>query len=415
MQYLRSHNSLTSPRMRERHRRASKPVVPATRATHDKIPCFRPVIGDEEIAAATAVLRSGWLTTGPKAREFEEKFAAYMGPDVEAVAVNSATAGLHLAAEACGIGPGDEVIVPTLTFTASASVIRYLGAEVVLVDVEESSRCIDLDHAERRLTPRCKAIMPVHFAGFPCDMAKVLAFARRHGLKVIEDAAHAMPARRDGRLIGAWESDACVFSFYACKPITTGEGGMIVTRNAETAARARVMRTHGLNRDAFDRFRNVGASWAYDVIAPGFKYNLTDVAAAIGVVQLSRAETLQASRQRAAERYLRKLADLPLDCPAAAPPDGLHSWHMFPIRVHQHARANRDDLIAGLAAEGIGTSVHYRPLHEMTYWKERYHCEQSEFPVASRYFEGAVTLPLFAGMTDAEVDRVATAVRAILA
>jgi len=337
-----------------------------------------------------------------------------MGRDVEAIAVNSATAGLHLAAEACGIGPGDEVIVPTLTFTASASVIRYLGAEVVLVDVEESTRCIDLDHAERRLTPRCKAIMPVHFAGFPCDMTKVQAFARRHGLKVIEDAAHAMPARHDGRLIGSWESDACVFSFYACKPITTGEGGMIVTRTAEIATRARVMRTHGLNRDAFDRFRNVGASWAYDVVAPGFKYNLTDVAAAIGVVQLSRVDTLQASRQRAAECYLRKLADLPLDCPAAAPPGGLHAWHMFPIRLHQNARANRDDLIAGLTAEGIGTSVHYRPLHEMTYWKGRYHCEQSEFPVASRYFEGAVTLPLFAGMTDAEVDRVATAVRAIL-
>jgi dTDP-4-amino-4,6-dideoxygalactose transaminase len=414
MQYLRPHNSLTSPGMRAPHRRASKPIAPATRAAPDKIPCFRPVIGDEEIAAATAVLRSGWLTTGPKAREFEEKFAAYMGRDIEAIAVNSATAGLHLAAEACGIGPGDEVIVPTLTFTASASVIRYLGAEVVLVDVEEGTRCIDLDHAERRLTPRCKAIMPVHFAGFPCDMTKILAFARRHGLKVIEDAAHAMPARRDGRLIGSWDSDACVFSFYACKPITTGEGGMIVTRNAEIAARARVMRTHGLNRDAFDRFRNVGASWAYDVVAPGFKYNLTDVAAAIGVVQLSRAETLQASRQRAAERYLRKFSDLPVDCPATAPPGGLHSWHMFPIRVRQSARANRDDLIAGLTAEGIGTSVHYRPLHEMTYWKERYHCEQSEFPVASRYFEGAVTLPLFAGMTDAEVDRVATAVQAIL-
>lgn len=414
MQYLRPQRSLNAPGLRNRTRRASRSFVQKTPVAPSSIPCFRPAIGEEEIAAATAVLRSGWLTTGPKAREFEQKFAAFMGDGVEAVAVNSATAGLHLAAEACGIGPGDEVIVPTLTFTASASVIRYLGAEVVLVDVEEKTRCIDLDHAERRLTPRCKAIMPVHFAGFPCDMTKVQAFARRHGLKVIEDAAHAMPARHDGRLIGSWESDACVFSFYACKPITTGEGGMIVTRNAEIAARARVMRTHGLNRDAFDRFRNVGASWAYDVVAPGFKYNLTDVAAAIGVVQLSRAETLQASRQKAAECYLRKLRDLPLDCPAAAPPGGLHAWHMFPIRLHRNARANRDDLIAGLTAEGIGTSVHYRPLHEMTYWKERYHCEQSEFPVASRYFEGAVTLPLFAGMTDAEVDRVANAVHAIL-
>jgi len=414
MQYLRSHRSSTSPRMRERHRRASKPFVPLTCAAPAGIPCFRPVIGEAEIAAATAVLQSGWLTTGPKAREFEEKFAAFMGGDVEAVAVNSATAGLHLAAEACGIGPGDEVIVPTLTFTASASVIRYVGAEVVLVDVDESTRCIDLNHAERRLTPRCKAIMPVHFGGFPCDMAKVLAFARHHSLKVIEDAAHALPARRDGRLIGSLESDACVFSFYASKPITTGEGGMIVTRDPEIAARARVMRTHGLNRDAFDRFRKIGASWAYDVVAPGFKYNLTDVAAAIGVVQLSRAETLQASRQRAAERYLEKLAGLPLDCPASAPPGGLHAWHMFPIRVHQDARANRDEVIAGLTVEGIGTSVHYRPLHEMTYWKERYRCEPSEFAVANRYFAGAVTLPLFAGMTDAQVDRVAASVREIL-
>jgi dTDP-4-amino-4,6-dideoxygalactose transaminase len=412
MQFLRPHRSLTSARVRGR--RASKSLAPVSHVAPAGIPCFRPVIGEEEIAAATAVLRSGWLTTGPKAREFEQKFAHFMGGDVETVAVNSATAGLHLAAEACGIGPGDEVIVPTLTFTASASVIRYLGAEVVLVDIEESTRCIDLDHAERCLTPRCKAIMPVHFAGFPCDMTKVLAFARHHGLKVIEDAAHAMPARRDGHLIGSWESDACVFSFYACKPITTGEGGMIVTRNSEIAARARVMRTHGLNRDAFDRFRKVGASWAYDVVAPGFKYNLTDVAAAIGVVQLSRAETLQALRQRAAERYLKTLAGLRLDCPIPAPPGGLHAWHMFPIRVHQNARASRDDLIMGLAAEGIGTSVHYRPLHEMTYWKERYHYEPRDFPIASRYFAGAVTLPLFAGMTDAEVDRVVAVVREIL-
>src|SRR3984957_12011945 len=207
-----------------------------------RIPFFQPSIGDREVEAAVAVLQSGWLTTGRKCREFEERFADLLGGGVEAVAVNSATAGLHLAAEACGIGPGDEVIVPTLTFTATASVIRYLGAEIVLADVEEKTRCIDLDDAERRLTPRCKAIIPVHFGGLPCDMTKVMAFARRHGLKVIEDAAHAMPARFDGRLIGSLDSDACVFSFYACKPITTGEGGMIATRDPKIAARARVMR-----------------------------------------------------------------------------------------------------------------------------------------------------------------------------
>jgi dTDP-4-amino-4,6-dideoxygalactose transaminase len=391
--------------------RAIDPSAPEA-APH--IPCFQAAIGEEEIAAATAVLRSGWLTTGPKAREFEQRFAAFIGRDIEAIAVSSATAGLHLAVEACGLGPGDEVLVPTLTFTASASVIRHVGAEVVLVDVDDRTRTIDLQDAERRLTPRCKAIMPVHFGGFPCDMAAVLKFARQHGLKVIEDAAHALPATHDGRLIGDWESDACVFSFYATKPITTGEGGMIVTRDRRLAARARVMRSHGLDRDALDRFRKVGASWAYDVVAPGFKYNMTDLAAAIGTVQLARAEALRSSRQESAERYLARLAGLPLDCPAPAPAGSLHAWHMFPVRIHETARVSRDDLIAGLGAAGIGTSVHYRPLHQMTYWKDRHHFGPSEFPVADRYFTGAVTLPLFPGMSDAQVDRVAATVRDLL-
>jgi dTDP-4-amino-4,6-dideoxygalactose transaminase len=403
----------TAPATSARPRRASK--APALKAQPPAgIPCFRPIVGQEEIEAVVTVLRSGWLTTGSKASEFEQKFAAFLGGGIAAVAVSSATAGLHLAAEACGIGSGDAVIVPTLTFTATASVIRYLGAEVILVDVEENTYAIDLDHAARRLKPNCKAIMPVHFGGYPCDMQKVQSFARRHGLKIIEDAAHALPARRDGCLIGAGNSDACVFSFYATKPITTGEGGMIVTRDPQIAARARMMRTHGLNRDAFDRFRKVGASWAYDVVAPGFKYNLTDVAAAIGVVQLGRAETLQRARQRAAERYLEQLKGLPIDCPAPAPRGCLHSWHLFPICVHDTARATRDELIAALSAEGIGTSVHYRPLHQMTYWRERYGSRPNDFPIADRYFAGALTLPLFAGMSDDQVDRVVEVVRDVL-
>ncbi len=413
MQYLPTTDAFTRRRI-NRARRLAKGQVPIGKERPTNIPCFRPAIGEEEIKAVAAVLRSGWLTTGPKAREFEQKFAAFLGGDVEAVAVSSATAGLHLAAEACGIGPGDEVIVPTLTFTATASVIRYLGAEVVLVDVEEGTHTIDLERAARRLTPRCKAIMPVHFGGLPCDMAKVLEFARRHGLMVIEDAAHAIPARSNGRMIGALESDACVFSFYANKPITTGEGGMVVTRDPRIAERVRLMRTHGLNRDAFDRFRKVGASWAYDVLAPGFKYNLTDAAAAIGVVQLGRAEALRSSRQQAAERYLGQLGGLPLDCPVAAPAGDLHSWHLFTIRIHETAPATREDLIANLAVEGIGSSVHYRPLHHMTYWKEHCAFEPGEFPVADRYFAGAVTLPLFPGMTDAEVDRVVAVLRKVL-
>jgi dTDP-4-amino-4,6-dideoxygalactose transaminase len=414
MQYLRPTHSLALDPAPARPKRASTAPTPQTRTDPARIPCFQPVIGDAEIRAVNAVLRSGWLTTGSKAREFERKFAEFLGGDVQAVAVTSATAGLHLAAEACGIGPGDEVIVPTLTFTATGSVIRYLGAEVVLVDVEENTRTIDLEHAARQLTPRTKAIMPVHFGGFPCDMAKVLDFARRHGIKVIEDAAHALPTRRDGRLIGSWESDACVFSFYATKPITTGEGGMIVTRDPQIADRARMMRTHGLNRDAFDRFRKVGASWDYDVVAPGYKYNLTDVAAAVGVVQLERAELLQAARQRAAVRYFEQLNGLPFDCPAPAPIGSLHSWHLFPIRIHETARATRDDLIEALTAAGIGTSVHYRPLHQMTYWKNRYPSGPNDFPVADRYFAGAVTLPLFPGMTDEQIDRVADVVHQVL-
>jgi dTDP-4-amino-4,6-dideoxygalactose transaminase len=378
------------------------------------IPFFRPAITSDELEAVNAVLRSGWLTTGPKTREFEEKFAAFLGGGVEAVAVNSGTAGLHLAAEACGIGPGDSVIVPTLTFTATAEVIRYLGAEIVLVDVEPGTHVIDLGDAERHLTPSCKAIMPVHFGGLPCDMDAMLDFARRKGLKVIEDAAHALPAHRDGRLVGTWDSDACIFSFYANKPITTGEGGMLVTRSPKIAARARLMRTHGLNRDAFNRFHKVGASWAYDIVAPGFKYNMADLASALGVVQLAKAHSLQEQRQKATFRYFDALSGLPLDLPALPPEGSLHSWHLFPVRIHEDAPATRDEVIASLTKARIGSSVHFRPLHQMTYWKERYPSRQGEFPVADRYFAGAVTLPLFPGMTDVEVDRVAGVLHEVL-
>lgn len=369
------------------------------------VPFFRPSIGENEIEEAIAVLRSGWLTTGRKCQEFEQRFAEFLGGGVEAVAVNSATAGLHLAAEACGLGPGDQILIPTLTFTASAAAFHYLGAEPVLVDIDPASLTIDLADAERKVTSRCKAILPVHFGGWPCDLDAIGEFARRHGLRIIEDAAHALPAHRDGRLIGSWDTDACVFSFYANKTITTGEGGMLVTRDPEIAKRARVMRTHGFSRDAFDRFNKIGASWSYDIVAAGFKYNLTDIAAAIGLAQLRRVHDFQERRQAIAEYYFKRLAGLPLDLPSPAPGNGGHAWHLFPVRVQSEARCGRDEVIARLGDAGIGVSVHYRPLHRMTHWRSQ-PGGAGEFPNADTYFDGALTLPLFPDMTVDEADQV---------
>jgi dTDP-4-amino-4,6-dideoxygalactose transaminase len=379
-----------------------------------RVPIFQPSIGPREIEAALAVLQSGWLTTGPKCSEFEERFAEFLGGGVETIAVNSATAGLHLAGEACGIGPGDAVLVPTLTFSASAAAFRHLGADIILVDVDPVSHTIDLDDAQRRYTQRCKAIVPVHFGGWPCDMRAIMAFAKRNGLKVIEDAAHALPAGRDGILVGASDAHACVFSFYANKTITTGEGGMIATRDPELAARARIMRNHGLNRDSLDRFRRVGASWSYDVVAAGFKYNLPDFAAAIGLAQLERAHQFQVARQAVAERYLTRLKSLPIDCPVPAPEGGLHAWHLFPIRIHPDPPIGRDEVIALLTSRGIGSSVHYRPLHQMTYWLKDERIAQSAFPEADRYFEGALTLPLYPDMREADVDEVVSVLQEAL-
>ena len=378
------------------------------------VPFFKPALGDAEIEAVVDVMRSGWLTTGPGVRAFEKAFSEMLGPGIEAVAINSATAGLHLALEACGVGPGHEVLVPTLTFTATAEVVHHLGAKAILVDVDPLTLTIDLDAASRVVTKRTRAIMPVHFAGRGCPMGRVWDFARRHDLHVVEDAAHALPTRSEGLLIGAGQSAACVFSFYANKTLTTGEGGMLTTRDAAIAARARTMRCHGLDRDAFDRFRRNGAAWSYDVIEPGFKYNLTDIAAAIGIVQLKRAFALQAARQRVAETYLACLSDLPLDLPAPAEPDDLHAWHIFPVRIRESAGIDRDAVIDALAMRGIGSSVHYRPLHQMTHWSQSGAVGGRTFPAADRYFSGALSLPLYPDMSTFDTARVSDALHSIL-
>ncbi len=398
----------------------SSPTAPSDPTPLPFLPFALPEIGEDEIAEVVDTLRHGWVTTGPKARRFEQDFAAFLGgadpvPGLEAIAVNSATAGLHLALEAVGVGPGDEVITTTHTFTASAEVARYLGADVRLVDIDPATLCIDPAAIEAAITPRTRAIVPVHFAGRAAEMGEILAIARRHGLKVVEDAAHALPTTHAGQMIGTLASDVTVFSFYANKTITTGEGGMAVTRDAQLAARMKVMRLHGINRDAFDRFTAKVPSWYYEIVAPGFKYNLTDIAAALGIHQLKRAREFRDARARIAAHYDALLADLPLVLPPQPAAGDLHSWHIYVLRLREDAPVGRDAVIEALFAAGIGSSVHYIPLHQQPYWRERYDLRAEDFPHSQKAYQATFSLPLYSRMTLADAERVAAVLRGVLA
>lgn len=378
------------------------------------LPFALPDIGEEEIAEVVSALRSGWVTTGPKTKQFESDFVDWLGGGLEAIAVNSATAGLHLGLEALGIGPGDEVITTTHTFTATAEVIRYLGADPVFVDVDATTLCIDVDAVAKAITPRTKAIIPVHFAGRSADMVRLLALAREHGIKVMEDAAHALPTTCEGKLIGTLDSDVTVFSFYANKTITTGEGGMLVTRNPEIARRARVMRLHGINRDAFDRFTAKVPSWYYEVVAPGFKYNMTDIAASLGIHQLKKAQDFQQKRARIVALYDEALSGLPIIRPPHAATGDVHSWHLYVVQLADGVSVSRDVFIERMFEQGIGCSVHYIPLHLQPYWRDTYKLTPGMFPVSQRIYERTVSLPLYTRMTAADVDRVVAAVKVAL-
>lgn len=388
---------------------------PARAVSAPPIPFSRPDITEEEIDAVTRTLRGGWVTTGPAAAGFEVDLAALVGGGVEAVAVSSATAGLHLALEACGIGPGDEVIVPTWTFTATAEVVRYLGADPVVIDVDPVTLNLEPAAVEAAIGPRTRAVLVVHFGGLAADTAGIAAVARAHGVRVVEDAAHALPASRDGAFVGsAQHSDAVVFSFYATKPVTTGEGGMLTTHDPAIADRARVMRLHGIDRDAFDRYRTASAGWAYDVVAPGFKNNLPDPAAAMGRVQLRRAHAMRTRRAAIAATYAAEWAHLPLDLPASGRPDDLHAWHLFTVRLRDDAPVGRDGFVDALARRGIATSVHFIPLHRLTYWRDSLGLQPGAFPVADDAYGRVASVPLFSAMTDDEVTRVVRAVREVL-
>lgn len=378
---------------------ATQPVT-----TVKSVPFHVPSIGNEEIRAVVETLESGWITTGPKTKCFEEAFARFIGTR-HAVAVNSCTAALHLSLEALRLKEGDEVLVPTLTFTATAEVVTYFKAKPVLVDVDPVHFNLSVEDAERKISAKTRCIIPVHFAGHPCAMDSILDFADASGLAVVEDAAHAIPAKYKGRNVGTL-SQATAFSFYATKTLATGEGGMVTTDDDAMAERIRMMRLHGMSRDAWKRYRADG-NWRYEIVEAGYKYNMTDLQAALGLVQLSRCEEMRQSRARIAQRYRRALASMSAFRPIAVSEDVQHAWHLFVVLVNPDAlRIHRDQVIEELRARGIGTAVHFIPLHLHPYYRENLGCRQGDFPVAEKYFDRCISLPIYPDMTEEEVNRV---------
>lgn len=388
------------------------------------IPYFRPSIAQNEIDEVVDCLKSGWLTTGPKTKRFENEFAEYVGAK-HAVALNSATAALHLALEAIGLQRGDAVLVPTMTFAATAEVVRYFDAKPILIDCRESDFNLDVEDARARAEAargrgeRLRAILPVHFGGQAVDMKGVKALADDFGLKIVEDAAHCCPAAYREGAYAPWkkvgsESEVCCYSFYANKCITTGEGGMACTNDDGLADRIRVMSLHGISKDAWKRFTAEG-SWYYEIVAPGFKYNLTDVAAAIGLHQLRKADQFRTGRARVAARYRALLGGVEeLNLPAEDP-NRIHSWHLFAIRLRlDRLTLDRAGMMEELKKAGIGVSVHWIPLHMHPYYRDTYHFNPEDYPVAAMLSREIISLPIFPDMQDEEVAYVAETLKEII-
>ena len=375
------------------------------------LPYCLPSIGEEEIAEVAETLRSGWLTRGPKVARFEQAFAEYVGAR-HAVAVNSCTSGLHLSLAVLGIGPGDEVIVPTMTFCSTANVVTHLGATPVLVDTDEDL-LLNVEIIRRAITPQTKAVMPVHYAGYPCDLDAIRDLAARHGIHVVEDAAHAAGAAYKGRRIGSG-AEAAVFSFSATKNLSTGEGGMIATDDDEVAARCRLLSMHGISRDTWNRHSfadKLANGWHYEVLEAGYKFNMADLQAAIGIHQLAKLDGFNARRTAIADRYDAGLSGIPGLVPPRRPADGKHSFYIYPVRVLPGAKLDRDHLIAELRELNIGTSVHFIPLHRHPLYSGY---RAGDFPVCERIFDGLLSLPLYPKMSDGDVDDVVRAVRKLL-
>lgn len=375
------------------------------------VPYHIPQIGKEEIRAVTETLESGWITTGPKTRCFEEAFAHFIGVR-HAIAVSSCTAALHLSLEAMRLKEADEVLVPTLTFAATAAVVAYFKAKPVLVDVDPVYFNLSLEDARRKITPKTRAIIPVHFGGHPCPMDSILDFAAANGLTVIEDAAHAIPAEYRGRRIGTL-SPMTAFSFYATKTLTTGEGGMVTTNDDLLAHRVGLMRLHGMSHGAWKRYTCKG-SWRYEVTEAGYKYNLTDPQAALGLVQLSKCEEMWRRRAKIAQEYDTGLSSLEVYRTPQVSKDVQHAWHLYVILVQPSALGiHRDEVIEELSQRGIGTSVHFIPLHLQPYYQRTWGYRSGEFPVAEDYFECCISLPIYPGMKDEDVHYVLEALHDI--
>lgn len=376
------------------------------------IPFHVPDIGEEEIRSVVETLQSGWLTTGAKVKRFEEDFAKYVGGR-HAVAVNSGTAALHLALDAIGIKEGDEVIVPTMTFAATSEVVLYFKAAPILVDCQADTLNLDPDKIEAAITAKTKAIIPVHFGGQPCEMDSILEIAKARKLKVVEDAAHALPAAYDGKRVGIIGDITC-FSFYATKTITTGEGGMATTGNPEWADRMRMMSLHGISKDAWNRYSSEG-SWYYEVFFPGYKYNMTDIAAAIGIEQLKKCNRFWEARRRIAAAYDEGFADLPEIRTPVCHPDRQHAWHLYVIQLElDRLTINRNEFIEALKQANIGTSVHFIPLHLHPYYQKTFGYTPGDFPNANDVFHRIVSLPIFPKMAETDIREVIRAVRNIV-
>lgn len=376
--------------------------MPATATVF--LPYHRALIEEEEMSAVLEVLRSGWLTTGPRVREFEAEFAKYIGV-THAVALSSCTAALHLALSAVGIHEGDEVILPTMTFAATGEVVLYFNARPVLVDCKKETFHLDPEQVANAITSRTRAILPVHYAGYPCDMDAILSIARQHDVRVIEDAAHALPSRYKNRIVGTLGDITC-FSFYATKTLTTGEGGMVTTESAEISERIRMLSLHGIDKDAWKRYTAEG-TWRYDIQEVGYKYNLTDLQASLGIAQLRKCDAMRARRSSLAERYNNALASLDCFEIPQMPLEGQHAWHLYVIQVNSSAlRIDRNRVIEELKSRGIGTSVHFIPLHLHTLYQEKLGYRTGQFPNAEEHFERAISLPIYPAMTDEDSNRV---------